>query len=775
MNEAMTRKTMIDTILVQKGWMCGVSPSVRSRWEEEFPVAAGRIGRDARHHNPKRADYVFFVGRERVAVLEAKRDTRSEDEAEAQAKFYAGALGIRLAYATNGRRLVEFDLHTGASRELRMDDFPDPESLLAWATAVSRTGLEEACAQVPYSRAGGRVPRYYQERAVEAVIAKLGAGERRILLNLATGTGKTFIAFQICHKLIGAKWQKANLGVEKPHILFLTDRNILASQAFDDFHFPEGDCFRYMPGVELKLTRYIYFTLYQMLMGENYDETKYQQFPRDFFDLVIVDECHRGVSGDESRWKQILNYFDCAAHLGLTATPRCDENGETYAYFGRPAYVYSLRQGIEDGFLSPYEVMRCRSTLERYHVEEGDVISFPDAIDPNREYSGNELERRFIRVLARDRHFVDELFKVMPLKEKAIVFCVTQGHAHRIARLIAAEAARRGISTDPNYCVTVTSDTGEYGERQLRLFRKTSERIPTVLTTSQKLTTGVDASNLRSIVVFRNVNSSIEFKQIVGRGTRVCEGKAGFVIYDFVGATEHMRRDDFWDDDPKCPKCGCNPCVCEPGGGHGGGGGNPGGGQGGERHEIDIQLGSGRVIAAEWTREIVFDGELISVEEFMARFIRAVKAAAADPSALRAQWQTTDSRTAFLATLDAQGFTEDRLKDIQAALLQQNYDMFDVILELAYAVEPVTRELRAQRVRDSLAHVSIFGAQREFAELILRNYVANGVWTLTRGALADLLKARYRSLQEAKQALQLPSMEAIFDFYSDVQRRLYAA
>jgi len=476
------------------------------------------------------------------------------------------------------------------------------------------------------------------------------------------------------------------------------------------------------------------------------------------------------------------DYFKDAAHLGLTATPKCDENGETYRYFGKPAYVYSLKQGIEDGFLSPYDVMRCWSTLERYQVQDGDYINFPEEVDPTRTYTTDELERGYITILERDRHFVDELFKVMPLREKAIIFCVNQAHAHRIARIISAEAARRGISNDPDYCATVTADTGEIGEQKLRLFRKTSEKIPTILTTSRKLTTGVDSANVRSIVLFRNVENSIEFKQIVGRGTRVCEGKNGFTIYDFTGASEHIKRDDFWDDDPKCPKCGHNPCTCGGGGGGGGGGGHapcpvcgcwpctcpkP------PRKEITIKLSSGREISATWEREVVFDGELISVDKFLERFIKAVKNAAGDPGELRTKWQSVDSREELLKALDEQGFTLDRLADIRANLRQQDYDVFDVILELAYDVEPITRAIRAERVRETLT--ALPDEQRAFAEIVLGNYVSSGVWSLSRSALHGVIMGRYHSIGDARKALGLASADDIFAFCCVIQSRLYAA
>ena len=381
MNEAQTRKTLVDPALRAAGW-----DTAPARWEPEFPVAPGRIGSDAQHHKPKSADYVLFYGKMRIAVVEAKKRDAAFDAGEAQARFYAEALGVRFAYATNGVKVLENDLLTGAVRTFPISQFPKPALLVPLVAAEQGTPLEIACAAVPWSRAGGKDIRYYQARAVQAVIRKFGIGVRRVLLTLATGTGKTFIAYQLVHKLMAAKWQRSSLGVSESRVLFITDRNVLANQAFESFYFQTGKCFRYEAGKELKLDRQIYFTLFQTLLGEDGSETKYRQFPKDFFDLVIIDECHRGGANDESEWRKILDYFDTAAHLGLTATPKADVNGSTYDYFGKPAYIYSLRQGIEDGYLSPYRVERCRSTLERYQVADGDIINFPESYQKYQQY-----------------------------------------------------------------------------------------------------------------------------------------------------------------------------------------------------------------------------------------------------------------------------------------------------------------------------------------------------------------------------------------------------
>ncbi len=786
MNEAQTRKQLIDPALRAAGW-----DTAPARWEPEFPVSPGRIGSDAEHHSPKHADYVLFHGNRRVAVIEAKKDTANFDAGETQARFYAEALGVRFTYATNGVKVLEIDLATQATREFPMAEFPKVAELVARTAETPRTALEEACAAVPWSRAGGKGIRYYQERAVEAVIRKFGMGERRVLLTLATGTGKTFIAYQLVHKLMAVKWQRANMGVAEPRVLFVTDRNNLADQAFDSFYFQSGKCFRYEAGKELKRDRQIYFTLFQTLLGEDGNETKYKLFGKDFFDLVIIDECHRGGATDESEWRKILDYFDCAAHLGLTATPKADVNGSTYEYFGTPAYIYSLRQGIEDGFLSPYRVERCKSTLEKYKVEDGDIINFPEEIDENKVYENDEIERQHIRIKERDKHFVEELFKVMPLDQKAIVFCVSQKHARRIARLINEEAQKRGVYK-PHYCETVTADAGSYGDYYLRLFRDNGLKIPTILTTSEKLSTGVDACNIRSIVFYRNVRSMVEFRQIIGRGTRTYSGKPYFKIYDFVGATENFKDDDWWRPDVPCPKCGQNPCVCEkpthrP---------CPVCGQSPcvcekictkcgmpksacicekpPPREVEVKLSSGRDISAVWESYVFFDDEMIQVKDFLERFVSAVRHSVSDPDALREKWSTEESRKDFLDAIADAGFSVESLIDVQKYAGLQDYDVLDVMLDLAYNVCPVTRAVRVERLATALEGMP--EPRRRFAEIVLANYVQDGVWKLNRATFTDVLNQLYHGNMPAALAdLGFAKPADALNFFGNIQQQLYAA
>jgi len=511
---------------------------------------------------------------------------------------------------------------------------------------------------------------------------------------------------------------------------------------------------------------------------------RYTRFARDFFDLVIVDECHRGGANDESAWRAVLDYFKTASHFGLTATPKCDDNGSTYAYFGKPVYAYSLAQGIADGFLSPYRVKRCLSTLETYRYTSGDIVSDPDAIDMAREYSSDEIERARILIGERDRHLVAELFDGgrMPPDQKAIVFCATQEHAARIANLIREEAKRRGIDA-PHYCERVTAADGAIGEQYLREFRNSENLVPTILTTSQKLSTGVDACNVRSIVLFKEVKGMVEFKQIIGRGTRRYEGKPYFTIYDFTGATDKFKDPD-WDGPVVCPKCGKNPCVC--------GAETPPGPRPSRPAEppcpvcgcspcicekpvkkpVKVKLADGRLVSANWRESVFFDDEMLSAAEFLNRFAEAVKEATGSKANLAEEWREMGSREELLERLAALGFDRDKLVEIQDRTEHQSCDILDVMLDLAYGEEPITRAMRAAKAREALTDA---GERRILSEAILENYVRDGVWTLTGESFTGLLKLRYMSVSAAIRALGFASPAEAVAYYAAVQRGIYAA
>jgi type I restriction enzyme R subunit len=402
----------------------------------------------------------------------------------------------------------------------------------------------------------------------------VAAEKDRILLTLATGSGKTAIAFQIAWKLFQSKWNLKRDASRRPRILFLADRNILADQAFNAFSAFEDDARVRIRPSEIKKKGNVpkngsmFFTIFQSFMSGPDHSPYFGQYPEDYFDFIIIDECHRGGANDESTWRAIMEHFSPAVQLGLTATPKRDVNADTYDYFGEPVYQYSLKSGINDGFLTPFQVKSIDTTIDDYIYTPDDEVE-EGIIDERHEYTEGEFNR-IIEIQGREEFRVKQFMELVNQNQKTLVFCATQKHAAAVRNLINQYAE----SSNPNYCHRVTADDGALGEQHLSDFQDNEKSIPTVLTTSQKLSTGVDAPEIRNIVLLRPVKSMVEFKQIVGRGTRLYDGKDYFTIYDFVGAYKHFN-DDEWDGPPlppeepnprperePCKVCGCKPCVC---------------------------------------------------------------------------------------------------------------------------------------------------------------------------------------------------------------------
>ena len=505
MNEAQTRFNKIDPKLRDAGW--GIVPGSKILVEQSAYIAPGRITTTG-HKNPKKADYILEYKGQKLAVIEAKSDEKDVSEGVGQAKEYADALKIRYTYSTNGDEIwfIDMGIKSGKgeyiipSKEHDIDHFPTPQDLwqMTFPEANPWRDKFNLCA---LNRSGGRQPRYYQEIAIKNVLEAVAKQKNRILLTMATGTGKTYTAFQICWKLTQTKWNTK--GVERaPRILFIADRNILANQAINDFdQFPEDAMCRVTPK-ELKKNNYkvptarnLYFTIFQTMMtspnaqkaeeqgiklpaGAD-DQPYYMQYERDFFDFIIIDECHRGGANDESEWRKLMEYFDSAYQLGMTATPRRKDNANTYAYFGNPVYTYSLKQGIEDGFLVPFRVDISTSNIDDYKWEKGDVVKSGD-IDPEKTYSESDFYNGRIQIKERDEHRVKELLNKIDPDEKTIIFCATQKHA-MIVRDMVNKHKKRPAN---NYCERVTADDGEVGEATLRTFQDNEKLLPTILTTS---------------------------------------------------------------------------------------------------------------------------------------------------------------------------------------------------------------------------------------------------------------------------------------------------
>ena len=517
MNEAETRAEHIDPALASAGW--GVVEGSRIR--REFAITPGRIEVHGRRAKSHQADYVLIYRNTKLAVVEAKAWDEPLTKGLAQAKDYAAKLSIRTAYCTNGQGVYGVDMTTG--REGGVERYPTPGEL--WATTFAEENAwRDRFAAVPFEDKGGSHPsRYYQDIAVDRVMDAIARDQQRILLTLATGTGKTFIAFQIAWKLFHSRWNLSREPLRRPRILFLADRNILADQAYNAFSaFPEDALVRIAPADIRKKGQVpkngsLFFTIFQTFMSGTGADGKpspyFGDYPPDFFDFIVIDECHRGGANDESNWRDILDYFAPAVQLGLTATPKREDNIDTYKYFGDPVYIYSLKDGINDGFLTPFKVRQISTTLDDYVYTPDDKL-IEGEIEAGRRYAEGDFNK-IIEIKEREAGRVKIFMDAINQNEKTLVFCATQDHALAVRDLI----NQMKTSKDPSYCQRVTADDGELGEQHLRTFQDNEKLVPTILTTSQKLSTGVDARNIRNIVLMRLINSMIEFKQIIGRGT----------------------------------------------------------------------------------------------------------------------------------------------------------------------------------------------------------------------------------------------------------------
>jgi type I restriction enzyme R subunit len=765
MNEAETRAEHIDPALAAAGW--GVVEGSRIR--REYPITLGRLEGAGKRGKPLTADYVLEYRNTKLAVVEAKAWDKELTEGLGQAKDYAGKLAVRFTYATNGRGIYGIDMQTGAEGELPA--YPTPEELWSLTFATANTWRDRFAA-VPFEDRGGYFQgRYYQDIAVERVLAALAEGRQRILLTLATGTGKTFIAFQIAWKLFHSRWNLGGEPTRRPRILFLADRNILADQAFNAFSaFPDDALVRIAPDDIRKKGKVpkngsIFFTIFQTFMSGAGETPHFGEYPPDFFDFIVIDECHRGGANDEGNWRGILDYFAPAVQLGLTATPKRQDNVDTYAYFGEPVFVYSLKDGINDGYLTPFRVKQIATTLDDYVFTPDDTV-VEGEIDAGKRYEEADFNR-IIEIREREKKRVEIFMGQIDQREKTLVFCANQTHALVIRDLI----NQIKTSSDPNYCQRVTADDGALGEQFLRDFQDNEKSIPTILTTSQKLSTGVDARNVRNIVLLRPINSMIEFKQIIGRGTRLFDGKDYFTIYDFVRAHHHFN-DVEWDGEPIEPDIPYPrpaprppPEAREP---------DPDDRQP-PRRRVKVKLADGKARHIQHMMATSFwhpDGTPMSAAQFMEALFGKLPEFFGDEDELRAIWSAPDTRRKLLAGLAEKGFGADQLTEMQKLIDAEKSDLFDVLAHVAYALEPLTREERAIRAK-ALIGGHFTDRQRTFLDFVLSHYVSVGVEELDQSKLTPLLKLKYHdSIADAVADLGKP--DEIGKVFSGFQQYLYA-
>lgn len=786
MNESETRAEYIDPKLKMSGW----GEVEGSKVLREFRITDGKIQTGGTRSKPEIADYILVYKNVKIGVVEAKALNLSVTEGVGQAKAYAQKLHINYTYSTNGKEIYEISMETGAESEIT--DFPTPDEL--WNKTFSdQNEWKDKFANVPNEGEYGK--RYYQEIAINNVLNSVAEEKNRILLTMATGTGKTAVAFQIAWKLFQTRWNLNRDGARRPRILFLADRNILADQAFNSFSAFDKDALIRINPLDIRKTGgvpmsgSVYFTIFQTFMSGPDGTPYFGDYPKDFFDFIIIDECHRGGANDESNWRGILEYFAPAVQLGLTATPKRKNNGDTYKYFGEPVYIYSLKEGVNDGFLTPFKVQRIQTTLSDYVYTSDDQI-IEGEVEEGKVYTESDFNR-IIEIKAREEYRVRLILNKINQNEKTIIFCATQDHALAVRDLI----NQMKDSKDPNYCVRVTASDGARGEQFLREFQDNEKTIPTILTTSQKLSTGVDARNVRNIVLMRPVNSMIEFKQIVGRGTRLFEGKEYFTIYDFVDAYHHFA-DPEWDGDPveevcskcgenpcicistppkecaicgqnpcvctktprNCPVCGKDPCICE---------NEP-------KKKLKIKLRDGKEREIQHMISTSFwsaDGKPISIQEFMDNMFGAMPEFFKDEEELRKIWSNPTTRKIFLEKIAEKGFGKDELETLQKMIDAEQSDLFDVLTYISFLTQPISRTQRVDQAKGKIFE-GLDEKQKEFLDFVLSKYEEKGVEELDEEKLPVLLNLKYHAIANAE--LSLGNVESIRSIFFNFQENLYS-
>lgn len=779
MNEAETRAEYIDPKLKEAGW----GEVEDTQILREHHITDGRIQVGGMRSKPEIADYILVYKNKKIGVIEAKRDELEVGEGVAQAKSYAEKLDIDYIYSSNGKEIYEISMGTG--KEELVDKFPSPDEL--WnKTFPDQNEWKDKFTKESFEDIGGtKKLRYYQEIAVNRVLDAITEKKDRILLTLATGTGKTFIAFQIAWKLFHTRWNLKRDGQRRPRILFLADRNILADQAFNSFSFFDEDALVRINPLDIRkkghvpMSGSVYFTIFQTFMSGKDGSPYFGEYPPDFFDFIIIDECHRGGANDEGNWRGIMEYFSPAVQLGLTATPRRQDNVDTYRYFGEPVYTYSLKTGVNDGFLTPFKVKRIQTTLDDYVYTSDDQI-IEGEVEQGKVYEEADFNR-IITIKEREAKRVKIMMDEIDQNEKTIIFCATQDHALAVRELV----NQIKDSKDPHYCVRVTANDGVRGEQYLREFQDNEKTIPTILTTSQKLSTGVDARNIRNIVLMRPVNSMIEFKQIIGRGTRLFDGKDYFTVYDFVDAYKHFS-DPEWDGEPidettekppkevcsicgkrpcicekppkPCPKCGQIPCVCE----------NE------SKKKLKIKLRDGKEREIQHMISTSFwsaDGKPISIQEFMDNMFGVMPDFFKTEDELRKIWSNPTTRKAFLDKIAEIGYGRDELEILQKMINAEKSDLFDVLNYISFLTPPISRTERVQKSKNKIFN-NLEDDQKEFLDFVLSKYEERGVEELDEEKLPVLLNIKYHAIANAEQSLG--GIDKIRSMFFTFQENLYA-
>ncbi|EAM0472071.1 DEAD/DEAH box helicase [Campylobacter coli] len=759
-----TRVKLIDTKLYASSWS-------EENITRNYYFTDGRKLIGNKRAERKFADYLLKFQNNNLAIIEAKKQNKDALDGLSQGIEYAKTLNVPFVYSTNGDKIYEYDLRV--SRGEYIENFPSPNELFQRVYGNLKEWQYKLLTQrelyIPQ-----KTLRYYQKIAVDKVIEALINGKDRILLTLATGTGKTTIAFALCYRLLEARWNKENKD-QKPKILFLCDRVSLRDQALGEFNAVESDC-KVISAEEIRkndgkiiTNANVFFGIYQSLAANSKDQENtqeeqeskfYLQYPKDFFDLIIIDECHRGGANEEGNWACVLEHFSSATHLGLTATPKKSDNIDTYRYFGESAYEYSLKEDIEDGFLTPYKVKRITTTLS-----EGYVYNPDDLIEGELEkgfYKMSEFERN-IHLPQYNDFLAKEILKLIDPMDKTIIFCANQAHASDIKRAI---DKFKSVKRD-DYCVRVTSDEGKIGLEYLKQFQDNDKSYPVILTSSKMLTTGVDARNVRNIVLLANIGSIIEFKQIIGRGTRVYEGKDFFTILDFVGATK-LFYDPKWDGEKieelkeqdekeKITKEHIKQTKEESK----------------EKKSVTIHLKGTKLKVLDITTTYVgAQGKPLSTKEFLEFLIGKLGEYYDDEAKLREIWSDQKNRERFLKALANDGVDEDALKDLRE-IFQKDCDIYDVLAHLSFNAEIKTRQERVLQVENG-EFLKRFQKEKaiKFIEFLLNRYQEYGIKDFDDGLKPLIELSSLGNVREL--ADEFGGLEILKQSFYDLQREIYA-
>ena len=791
-SEADACRKYVTPKLVAAGW--DTEPHLLA---EQRTFTDGRIvvaGTKGQRQEKKRADYILrYTPDFTIAVVEAKSESALPGDGLQQAKEYAEILGLKFAYSTNGPGIVEFDYITGNEREL--ERFPTPEEL--WSRLSASEGLSPEQGKrllTPANTYAKKPPRYYQEIAINRAVKSILQGQRRNLLTMATGTGKTSVSFQICWKLWTSGWNRdGRFG--KPRILFLADRNILIDDPKDKDFLPFGDARMKIENGEANKSRQMYFAIYQSIAKDERRPGLYREFGPDFFDLIVIDECHRGSAADDSNWREILEFFKPAFQLGMTATPLRKDNKDTYQYFGDPLYTYSLRQGIEDGFLAPYRVHRILTTVDAagWRPQAGETDRF-DRDVPDQLYTTPNFEKDIVlkkRTEAIAKHLTN-FIKDDPFA-KTIIFCVDQEHAENM-RAALSRCNPELMRKYPDYVCRVVSDEGAVGKGHLGRFMEPDNDTPVLVTTSQMLTTGVDVPTCKNVAIVKNIGSMSEFKQIIGRGTRVKDeyGKLFFNILDYTGAATRLFADPEFDGDPACvvkvdidddgeeigltieqehepfetqepgedsqqPPPGLinlvDPALTPPRKYYI------------DDHEVEI---AGTVV---W--DLDAEGRRLRMVKLIDYAGEKVRMIWRTPDELRQTWMDVDRRSEVLSELAKRGIELHALAD---AANQPDADPFDLLCHLAFQSPVRTRKDRAARLKDDpSAFFGKYGKEaREILSALLDKYAVHGT---EQFVMPDILEvppiSQYGNVVEI--AKHFGGIQQLRSAVNEMQRLLYAA